>query len=180
MYRGVYHGGGLLWLAGTTDGSSFRPTAGGRSGSDPAAGAGYYFLFGSLCEGTLKKTHEREGRRRPAGDASSFAPQAGLWLLLKRQKRLDVPGRGASICDVGNLRPRMHTGNRKARSMSATKMSGMSKVRILGAVVAALFAALAVGCSTQRVPGTTEMPPPIPRQGMSVSTARVAPLSTGV
>jgi len=32
---------------------------------------------------------------------------------------------------------------------------GMSKVRILGAVIAALFAALAVGCATHRVPVTT-------------------------
>jgi hypothetical protein len=73
----------------------------------------------------------------------------------------------------------MHTGNRKARSMSAKTMSGMSKVRILGAVVAALFAALAVGCSTHRVPGNNDMPRPIPG-GMSAGTALVAPLPTGV
>ncbi|MGB9304189.1 MAG: hypothetical protein WCB92_11100 [Mycobacterium sp.] len=65
--------------------------------------------------------------------------------------------------------------------MSAKTMSGMSKVRILGAVVAALFAVLAVGCATHRVPGNNEMPPPqIPQLGMSVSTALVAPLPTGV
>ncbi|GAB1811915.1 hypothetical protein MUNTM_09530 [Mycobacterium sp. MUNTM1] len=48
---GEGHGAGLLWSAGATDDSSFRPTAGGRSGSDPAAGASYY--------DTLEKTHER-------------------------------------------------------------------------------------------------------------------------
>jgi hypothetical protein len=70
----------------------------------------------------------------------------------------------------------MHTGNRKARSMSAKTMSGMSKVRILGAVVAALFAALAVGCSTHRVVQNPEMPPPGQQLGMAVSTALVTPL----
>jgi len=55
----------------------------------------------------------------------------------------------------------MHTGNRKARSMSAKTMSGMSKVRILGAVIAALFRGAGVGCATHRVPVNNEMPPPL-------------------